>query len=74
MDQIEKATREYLTVKEVAVKLGVSQVTVWNLCDQRLLGHVRVGRRICIHPHHLEEYLAAYTAQPIRGSGPNSAA
>ncbi len=40
---------EVLTVKEVAVYLRVSRVTVWRLCQRGTLPALRVGRNWRIH-------------------------
>jgi excisionase family DNA binding protein len=40
---------EVLTVKEVAVYLRVSRVTVWRWCQQGTLPALRVGRNWRIH-------------------------
>jgi excisionase family DNA binding protein len=40
---------ELLTVKEVAVHLRLSRVTVWRWCQQGIIPAVRVGRNWRIH-------------------------
>lgn len=39
-------TTNYLTVKEVAARWGVSPMTVYRLITEGSLAHTRVGRRI----------------------------
>jgi excisionase family DNA binding protein len=51
-----------LTVKEVAGRLQVSPATVYHLCAQRKLAHVRVGAKggaIRIREQDLREFLAS---------------
>jgi excisionase family DNA binding protein len=51
-----------LTIKEVADRLQVSAATVYHLCAQRKLAHVRVGAKggaIRIREQDLREFLAS---------------
>ena len=50
----------FIDVKEVAERLAVSVATVYSLCNERKLGHVRVGRArgvIRIREKDLEEFI-----------------
>ena len=47
-----------LTVREVAVQLGVCPATVYGLCARGELPHVRVSNAIRIRPTDLEALLA----------------
>lgn len=53
---------ELLTVKEVAVHLRLSRVTVWRWCQQGIIPAVRVGRNWRIQQHDLLKILE--TCQP----------
>jgi len=58
-----------LTVKQTAEKLGVSPTTVYGLCKQRKLRHVRVGLgrgAVRIDEKDLEDYLQGATVGPDR--------
>lgn len=62
-----------LTIKEVAERLKVAPATVYTLCAQRKLGHVRVGARrgtIRIPEEALENYLRGQTVQPAKPAAP----
>jgi excisionase family DNA binding protein len=54
----------YLTVREVAKLLHVATSTVYKLCAEGKLAHVRVSNAIRVHPSAVEASLAA--------SGPRS--
>jgi excisionase family DNA binding protein len=45
-----------LTVEQAAAELGVSNSTVYRLCDDGVLSHARIGTRITITPQQLEQY------------------
>lgn len=47
----------YLTVEEVARELRVSKMTVYRLCHDGSLDHVRVGRSYRIRRSVLDAYL-----------------
>src|SRR5262249_15710509 len=45
-----------LSVEQAASELGVSNSTVYRLCDDGLLSHSRIGTRIIITPQQLDQY------------------
>ena len=47
-----------LTVREVAERLGLSTATVYRLCEEGGLPHVRVSNAIRIRPTDLDAFLA----------------
>lgn len=47
-----------MSVKQVAAMLGVSKETIYRLCEERVLPHTKIGRRIVIMPDQLEQYRA----------------
>lgn len=51
-----------LSVKQAAAELGVSKETIYKLCDERVIPHGRIGRRITITPAQLAEYQSARRA------------
>ena len=58
-----------LTVKQVAEKLHVSLATVYQLCAERKLGHVRLGPKcgtIRISEQALQAFLESCKIQPDR--------
>jgi excisionase family DNA binding protein len=46
-----------LTVKDVAKRLGVCKATVYRLCEEGKLGHVRVSNAVRVRPADLERFL-----------------
>jgi excisionase family DNA binding protein len=46
-----------LTVRDVARLLGVSTATVYRLCEEGRLAHVRVGNAIRVRPADLEAFM-----------------
>jgi excisionase family DNA binding protein len=46
-----------LTVRDVARTLRVSTATVYRLCDDGELPHLRVGNAIRVCPEDLEDYV-----------------
>lgn len=62
---------EFLTVRQTAAFLGVSENTVRRKIDQQELGHFRVGRKILIdHQRHISEYLRLHEI-PANAGGRN---
>jgi hypothetical protein len=61
-----------LTVKQIARESGMSPQSIYELCLQRLLKHIRIGKAIRIRREWWEEYKRANTVEPL--PGPNSAA
>ena len=55
-------TKSLLTVREVAARLGVSRATVYKLCTEGTLPHLRLSNVIRFDPDALEAYLAAAPA------------
>jgi excisionase family DNA binding protein len=51
-----RASTEAMTVVDVAKRLGVSKETIYKLCNENVMPHCRVGRRISISPQQLAEY------------------
>lgn len=47
---------ESLSVEQAAHRLGVSRGIVYRLCQDGLMPHNKVGKRITITPEHLAEY------------------
>lgn len=56
----------YITAVEVSRQLGVSRATIYNLCEKRLLGHIRVGDSIKFTQSHVDDFLVANTVTPIK--------
>lgn len=50
---------EWLTVREVALRLRLARMTVYRLCETGALRSYRVGRQIRITTADYEAYLAA---------------
>jgi excisionase family DNA binding protein len=53
------STKSLLTVRDVAARLGVSRATVYKLCEEGALPHIRISNSIRVAPDALEAYLAA---------------
>jgi len=51
----------FMTVAEVAERLGVCRSTVYQLCERGELGHVRVSNAIRVPGPALADYLARQT-------------
>jgi excisionase family DNA binding protein len=49
----------FLTVREVAKLLNVATSTVYKLCAEGKLAHVRVSNAIRVHPSTVNAWLAA---------------
>ena len=45
-----------MSIKQAAVQLGVSKSKLYELCQDGIMPHTRVGRRITITPAQLAEY------------------
>ena len=59
---------EYLSPREAAEILGVSDRTVRNLCEQRKLKHRRLSaRNIQIKREWLEDYQSSIIIEPVNG-------
>ena len=61
------------TIKEVADILKVSPATVYQLCAQRKLAHIRVGTgrgTIRIRQEDLDAFIAGATVQPEEPAAP----
>nr|WP_164002149.1 helix-turn-helix domain-containing protein [Pyxidicoccus caerfyrddinensis] len=50
-----------LTVREVAQRLGVCRATVYRLCEQGTLPHVRISNAVRVNAEALEQFLRAHT-------------
>ncbi len=48
-----------MSVKQVALHLGVSVPTVWRLLWRRELGHAKCGRRVLVPSEEIERFLKA---------------
>lgn len=62
-----------LTVKEAAVRLGVSEQTVYGLCSARMLRHSRIGLgrgKIVISDEAIAEYLRGREVGPEQPKPP----
>lgn len=60
-----ETNKEFLTTKEVADILGVSDKTVRNLCSARKIKHQRLTERnIRFKREWVDEYLKAITFEP----------
>ncbi|WP_225409264.1 helix-turn-helix domain-containing protein [Stigmatella hybrida] len=46
-----------LTVREVAARLGVCRATVYRLCSQGALPHIRLSNAVRVDPHALERFI-----------------
>lgn len=55
---------DYLTVKEIATRWRVSEMTVYRLIDVGRLGATRVGRQVRITEEDYDRYLADNKAAP----------
>src|SRR5438094_7080641 len=80
-DQKKRAARKarsvmpLLTVREAAERLNVRPTTVYELCSQRKLAHVRVGvgrGTIRIDEQALEEFIRMATVQPKEPAAPQT--
>ncbi len=63
-----------LTIKEAAERLNLCQATVYELCAQRKLRHVRLGvgrGTIRVSEADLDQYLQEATVQPDEGDAAN---
>lgn len=59
---------EYLSPREAAEILGVTDRTVRNLCEQRKIKHRRLSaRNIQIKKEWLEDYMASIIIEPENG-------
>jgi len=67
---------EYLDVRQVAAKLGVTRQRVYQLAVSRQIPHVRRGNRIFIPVAAWETYQAAQVREALAACGmePDSAA
>ena len=64
---------EYLSPREAAEILGVSDRTVRNLCEQRKLKHRRLSaRNIQIKREWLDDYLSSIIIEPETGEHSNN--
>lgn len=58
---------EYITTKEAAEILNVSDKTVRNLCRDRKIKHERLnGRNIRLKPEWVEDYRKTILIEPIK--------
>ena len=55
-----------MRVREVADRLGVSNATVYGLCERGELPYVWVVTSMRIRPDDLEEFIAARIATPVK--------
>ena len=60
---------ERFTVKEAAIRAGVSSALVYEWCDERRLAHYRVGGagkrgKILIEPADLDVFMASLKVEP----------
>lgn len=53
--EVIQKTPKTITVKEAAERLGVSERTIYRLCEEGQLDHQRVGRSIRIRPDNLHK-------------------
>jgi excisionase family DNA binding protein len=63
----------FLTVKQVAERLQVSAATVYQLCTERKLTHLRVGAgrgTIRVREEDLNAFLGGATVRPAGPAGP----
>jgi excisionase family DNA binding protein len=60
---VARASRAWLTPGEVAERLKVSRATVYALCADGRLGHVRVGLSIRISEDQVERCLEGQVAR-----------
>lgn len=68
------AARLTLTVPEVSARLGVPAKTVYWWCEQGVLPHLKIQRRVLVPVAALEQWLAAQTqpgAQPVPAPDPS---
>ena len=71
------AERKLLTVKEVALTMRVSTMTVYRLIKNEELRAIRVGRHFRVLEHDLNSYLDSQVVsnnRPAAGGGPWPAA
>jgi excisionase family DNA binding protein len=55
----------YISVNEVAERLGVSKMTAYRLIDSRVITYVRVGRQYRIPVREFERYLDEHTEERL---------
>lgn len=55
--QVEIIKRSTLTVREAATYLGVSTDTIYKLCREKKITHLRIGSRILFKKEKLDEWM-----------------
>lgn len=56
-------SEKFLTIKDVAEKLGVSTRTVQRWQDERLISFVKIGKVVRISEEHLDNWLEKKTVK-----------
>ena len=60
-----RAEARLLTVTEIAVRLGVCRATVYRLCDEGKLTHIRISGAIRVDDLDLEAFIGSQKLAPI---------
>lgn len=69
-----ESTKPMLTPKEAAERVGCSDSLIYQLCDQRLISHFRIGGkakrgRILISPDALSRWLSSCLVEAEKHAG-----
>ncbi len=65
-EELQTAPKLALRPKEAAVALGIGARLLWELTNQRLIPHVRLGKRILYPVSELERWLAEQAKKGAR--------
>ncbi|MGB3478929.1 MAG: helix-turn-helix domain-containing protein [bacterium] len=68
----EGLVNRYLSVAHVATLLGVSEKTIYAMCQRKYLPSLKLGRRVLIDPFDLQERLAELKQRKQNESAKNS--
>jgi excisionase family DNA binding protein len=68
MGNINNDDKKYLTVQEVADRLGMSYKTIYSLAQQGLIRSYKFGRLVRISSDDLEDYIKQSLREPHSGS------
>lgn len=49
--------KEFLTIKQIAERLGTSNSLIYSLVEQKKIEHVRIGKAIRIHQESFKKFI-----------------